>query len=307
MPDTPAILYFGYGSNLDRSDWVRHCARRGVDPDCVQPVGTATLPDMRLVFDYFSLSRGGGALNLRPAVSHTVHGVLFRADATGWKTLDAKEGAPLCYARVPRIALDDSGAQIPVVTYEVVEARREADVQPPTEEYRDIVARGLEAWGLAVEPLERAAIGAPPRAAIDTLFVYGTLMHGEPRAHVLPEASVCAVVTAVTAGTLHETAGDFPAMCLPDRALGPVQGQVRGECVRMMDLPGRLPVLDRIEGFQGYGQTGSLYHRTLVPVRAAHGTQCMAWCYVAADQRLPGPIIPSGCWRTHCSSAIPPG
>ena len=215
--------------------------------------------------------------------------------------------SPWYYARVPRIALDDTGAQVPVVTYEVVEARRETDVQRPTEAYRNIVARGLEAWGLAVEPLERAAIDAPPRATIDTLFVYGTLMRGEPRAHVFTEASVSAVVPAVTLGTLHETAGDFPAMRLPDRALGPVRGQVRGECVRMMDLPGLLPVLDRIEGFQGYGQAGALYHRTLVPVRAAaHGPEYMAWCYVAADQRLPGPIIPSGCWRTHCSSAIPP-
>ncbi len=40
-------LYFAYGSNLDAEDWAAHCARRGIDPAVLRPVGPATLPERR--------------------------------------------------------------------------------------------------------------------------------------------------------------------------------------------------------------------------------------------------------------------
>lgn len=299
MPDPTEVLYFAYGSNLNRADWARYCERHGDNPDGLQPLARAILPDMRLVFDYVSASRGGGVLNLRPAVGHIVHGVLFRADDCGWSTLDAKEGAPHCYQRVSRIALAEDGARVPVVTYEVIPACR-TDFARPTPEYRAIVAQGLEDWDLPVDPLERAATNQAPRAAIDTLFVYGTLMQGESRSAIIPCDQLLDVSPGVTAGTLYETAGDYPAMRLPDPQPGPDRGWVRGECLRLAALPELLPRLDRIEGFGGYDDPWSLFHRTLVPVYPDDGHTRLAWCYVAAESGLLGDCIAGGCWRTHC-------
>ena len=298
MPQPDDALYFAYGSNLNRADWEGFCARNGCHPDRLQPVARAILPDMRLSFDYHSMTRGGGALNIQPALGHSIYGVLYRADAEGWKALDAKEGAPYCYQRVARIALAEDGSRVPVVTYEVTPERLRP-FTPPTAEYRAIVAQGLTAWGLPTAALERAADNEQPLPEIDTLFVYGTLMAGESRATAIPPEQILSRIPACTLGTLQATAGDYPAMRLPDPAAGPVPGRVRGECVQLAALPLLLPLLDRIEGFGGYDHPRALFHRTLVPVKREDGRDCRAWCYVAGDAVPTGAVIPGGYWRQH--------
>ena len=306
MPDPDAVLYFAYGSNLNRADWEGFCARKGYHSDCLQPVARATLPDMRLSFDYHSMTRGGGALNIQPALGHSVYGVLYRADAEGWRALDKKEGAPNCYQRVARIALAEDGSRVPVVTYEVTPERL-SDFTPPTAEYRAIVTQGLAAWGLPTAALERAADNEPPLPDIDTLFVYGTLMEGESRATAIPPKRILSRIPALTPGTLHATVGDYPAMRLPDPDAGPAPGRVRGECLQLVDLPCLLPDLDRIEGFGGYDHPRALFHRTLVPVKREDGSDCRAWCYVAGDAVRPGAVIPGGYWRHYRQDQDRPG
>lgn len=304
MPDTD-VLYFAYGSNLNRSDWEQFCARSGYPPDAVQPLTTALLPDRQLVFDYRSISRGGGVLDLRPAPGHLVPGVLHRVTGLGWQALDAKEGAPRCYERVSHLALTADGARVPVVTYAVVPARRQGFVQA-TPRYVEIVAAGLRAWGLSTATLERAAQDADPPAALDALFVYGTLLPGECRAGAIPRERVLGRVAAVTAGTLHATAGDYPALHWPPAPGEPDQGPVRGECLHIADLPGLLPMLDRIEGFGGYADpagSGSLFHRTLLTVTTADGRYVTAWAYVAAPGCRLGAVIAGECWRRHRQDA----
>ena len=306
MPQPDDALYFAYGSNLNRADWEGFCARNGCHPDRLQPVARAILPDMRLSFDYHSMTRGGGALNIQPALGHSIYGVLYRADAEGWKALDAKEGAPYCYQRVARIALAEDGSRVPVVTYEVTPESL-CDFTPPTAEYRLIVAQGLTAWGLPTTALERASRNQSPLPAIDTLFVYGTLMAGESRATAIPPKRILSRIPALTPGTLHATAGDYPAMRLPDPDAGPAPGRVRGECLQLVDLPCLLPDLDRIEGFGGYDHPRALFHRTLVPVKREDGRDCRAWCYVAGDAVRPGAVIPGGYWRHHRQDPDRPG
>lgn len=288
----PDLYYFAYGSNLNADDWAWYCQEQGSHPGVLEAVGTAVLPDMQLCFDYHSPSRNGGALNIRPALGHIVHGVLFRASAEGWDLLDRKEGAPLFYDRVLRTALLPDGSSLTVITYEVTEPMRR-DFCRPTQLYREIVSQGLEDWDLPLHALHQAADNQPQQVEIDCVFVYGTLMFGQHNARLIDINNVRLRHRARTSGILHSTDYDFPAMRLGNAAAG-----VKGECLEIEDPCQQLVSLDFLEGFRGYDQP-SLYHRTLVDVHCEDGETRRAWCYVAAKDDLVQDVIDSGCWRTY--------
>lgn len=287
-------LYFAYGSNLNERDWCAYCARAGVSPDVIEPVGRAVLPDMQLCFDYYSTSRKGGALNIQPMRGHVVHGVLYRASALGWRTLDRKEGAPYCYEQVVRTALRPDGSSLKVITYEATDEVRR-DFCAPTQDYRQIVANGLRTWGLPVQALDDAADNRPPRVEIDRLFVYGTLLSGQRNAALIPAPMVKSGYPASTAGTLYDTGNAYPAI-----GLGSAHARtVRGECLQVVNVRGLLDILDRVEGFAGYMDPAPLFQRTIVDVVARNGDIHRAWCYVAASDALLREPIEHGCWLTH--------
>ena len=97
-------VYFAYGSNLDWQNWSEFCARHGADPHCMKPIEPAFLPDVELVFNYRSVLREGGALNIRPRKGQVVHGMLFEVTDRGWEVLDRKESvAAGCYARTQSV------------------------------------------------------------------------------------------------------------------------------------------------------------------------------------------------------------
>src|ERR1700751_3214833 len=118
-------LCFAYGSNTNADDWRAFCSRRGFDPGCVEALGAAVLPDRRFAFDYRSITRGGGALNMRHRLGGYVEGVVFRVCGNeGWKALNAKEGVPNYYSAVLRTAILPGGEAAHVVVYEVNPLRR---------------------------------------------------------------------------------------------------------------------------------------------------------------------------------------
>ena len=141
------IYYWGYGSNLDESDWVAFCGPRGFHPNCIEPVGPAYLPDHELVFDYYSSTRDGGALNLRSRVGQVVEGMLFRVTEEGWQALDRKEGHPNYYERWDTVALLQDGCEVPVRTYRTA-AHRVTSFHRPTAEYLEICRRGRVRLGM---------------------------------------------------------------------------------------------------------------------------------------------------------------
>src|SRR5262245_17363658 len=125
------MLYFGYGSNLDDDDLSRYCREREVGSVGLEKVGVAYLPDRRLAFTHRSTSRGGGVLDVPPALGSAVSGVLFRlASPEGWGVLDGKEAEGHLYVRCDTIALTDDGAEHAARTYEVASSRRESYVAP---------------------------------------------------------------------------------------------------------------------------------------------------------------------------------
>jgi gamma-glutamylcyclotransferase (GGCT)/AIG2-like uncharacterized protein YtfP len=276
--------YFGYGSNLDAEDFAAFCARHGFAGAVLEPVSTALLLDHELAFDRYAASRQGGALNLRARPGQAVEGVLFRANDAALAALDAKEGAPAAYQRVRRHLVLPDGTAVEAMTYAATPER----FHVPHPGYLAVVARGQAAHGIAHDMVAHAARDAAPPLTIAHLFVYGTLMAGEPNAHHLE--GVARVAGSVTA-LLHDC-GPFPAVRLGD-------GEVRGE---LLPLPlERLAGMDALEGSAPGGAPGGMYRRSVLPVRHAGGVT-RAYIYVM-DDAARFPPIASGDWRSKADRA----
>ena len=296
-------LYFAYGSNLDDQDWLACCARFGVEGAPLPFVGTAILPDMALGFEFHSPHRAGGVLNIRPVLGQIVRGAVFAPDPAAWQRLDRKEGAPHVYQRRLRHAILPGGQIVPVITYELNPHLRSRFVEPDPA-YLSIVRRGLQSRGLSTATLDQVAQGEAVQPEIDGVFCYGTLMRGESRFQALSQVRTKLVLAARTPGQLMSTEGDYPALRLPDPSAPDdeadnEQGWVHGDYFRIDDIARLLPVLDRIEGFDGHANPNSLFVRTVVDLAIGDGELHSAWCYIAGPTcplRMP---IPSGNWRVH--------
>lgn len=288
--------YFAYGSNANAEALDEWCRRNGAPVGCVRPIGGAWLADREPAYRYVSRSNGGGALDVKPRRGTATPGVLYEVDLAGWDALDAKEGAALDsprYRRVSAWALRDDGSELEVVTYEVAPAFRRQGFVAPTDAYRRRVLDGLLAYALPTALHEAAAVGAPVPAMPASLFVYGTLMRGEPRHAMLERGSPSAIEPAEIGGALVDL-GEYPALTLGSSH----RGVVRGELVRFAALDAIVAELDEEEIFLGFGNSASLYRRAIVCVRTASGFE-RAWTYVLSRSRDGAPQIASGDWRAR--------
>ena len=293
-------LYFAYGSNLDAENWREFCARHSAQPESMRPVGPAMLPDVELVFNYRSVLRPGGALNIRQRKGQFVHGALFEVSEHGWDILDLKESvAAGCYRRITHTAITAGGKTVPVVTYQVTRQRTEGFV-PPSDVYTRIVRRGLAAFGLPEHQYEKAATDEIAHKEVDGVFVYGTLMTGESRHSAIVRHEPHELHPAHAPGRLHETSEDYPTL---DVHHDDADACVRGEFVQFSDTAQVLEALDHVEEFRGYGLHRQEYVRSLLEVDAGRGSRRLAWTYVTGDRSLLGRHIESGCWRSHRAAA----
>ena len=285
------MLYFAYGSNLERGDLERWCEAKSLPPLQLEPVGIAYLADRRLAFTHRSHARGGGVLDIPHQRGSTVAGVLFRVPhARDLEALDRKEGEGHTYRRIAWFALDEMGREHEVATYEVQPEHSEPFVGP-TEEYLQIVRRGYAAHRLDTAGLEAAARNSSYPGAVAKLFVYGTLMQGEARHPALVRHRARLEGSGQTAGTLLDL-GDYPGL-IPMPSARPV----RGELYAADDRDALFRELDAIEVFKGWGVAGSHYRRAIVRVADPDGGSVLAWTYFFTAGRDAGRIIASGDWR----------
>ncbi|MCA3365135.1 MAG: gamma-glutamylcyclotransferase [Roseomonas sp.] len=283
---------FAYGSNTDEQDWRDWCARHGHDPAAIRPLGPGILPDAQLAFDFFSPSRGGGALNFQTRLGGFVEGVVLEVSDAGWRMLDQKEGAPHAYQRRTRHIILPDGQALEAIAYQVVPERQQGFVVPPAA-YLNAVRRGFAAHGLHPAPLEAAARGEEGCHHLPDVFVYGTLMQGGFWHGPAAKAGIAAITPALAIGTLFDL-GDYPALTLG--AATPI----RGEILTFQDIASALPILDDIEDAAPDGAASGMYRRTILTVTDQAGARRRAWAYVMAPENLAGaPIIASGDWRAH--------
>ena len=126
---------FTYGPDMQTRDlprWLNQNAPFFADI-LVESQG-AILPDHRLVWDYFSPTRRGGAANVERQLGSEVAGVAIRIKTAGLCTIDRKEGHPRRYSRGGqrcRVRLLRSGTYIDAWVYKVLPPYRETQFVPP--------------------------------------------------------------------------------------------------------------------------------------------------------------------------------
>ena len=283
--------HFGYGSNLDLNDWKKWCDVRGRKSDEMQvEPGIFFLPDYELDFHYKSGSRGGGALDVVERPGHVVAGKLFKVTGDGWGSLDAKEGAPNYYRQEKVVVLSENGEQRTAITYVVTQAKDEKKHVPPAPGYIEIVERAYDHYDItkshlwAKEQLVASGKSKVTKSAVDHLFIYGTLREGEERSGILSKFSSKVYKDCKIKGSLIDLPDGYPGLISGD-------GSVVGEIHHTPDIENTLKELDRVEGFNGYGEDGSLFHRVLT-----YSNNIPCWTYVYARSPDDGPVIESGDW-----------
>lgn len=152
-------IYFAYGSCMNEPDF-----RRTV-PNAVL-LGGGTLPDHRLDFTTYSYVRSGGAADVITHPGSTVEGVAWFVPEGSMKRLDAREGAPVVYAR-QSVSINLYGNESPLdaITYSV---KRKQSPSRPTNAYLKLMVDGGRAAGLPEEYIENLishASGLPEKVS----------------------------------------------------------------------------------------------------------------------------------------------
>lgn len=282
--DSERILYFGYGSNLDKEDWTKWCNKKGYDPSGLKEIGPAWIDGFNLSFDYFSKSREGGAANLNMFASGmaATPGALFEIDKKTLEALDEKEGHPRHYERFEQTVHTTDGQSYQAYTY--IHSSEEKDFFPPTKKYEDLIRKGLLRLGLPTIWLD-AALGKSNIPRFDYVFVYGTLMKGMSR-HSEMEDGGRFYCKGNVKGELYDM-GNYPGMI-------PGEGIVFGEVYKASDM---FQMIQRLDWIEGAGGNNSLFTRTIQEVETDEG---IIWAYVYhyAQPLDSFKQIKSGNWKT---------
>ena len=268
-------LIVSFGSNTNLDDLNSYAKRNGFPENCFHFEKVIQLPDQKLAFDTSSNKRGGGVLNIQPAIGHITEAALFSTTQMGLEILRKKEGVPFKYEEKQIIAIDHDGSEIPALTY-IVKPELRKPYFAPSDDYLNICRQGYEHCGIDTENLFLAAKNETLKP-LPALFAYGTLMRGEERFPVIEQAGLSCALTAVCFGSLS-TNGNFPALDL----LG--EGYSRGDYFLSNDISALLRKTDSIEGFVGFGSENNFFRRTCVDVDVGGVGQRPAWLYTLDAQ-----------------------
>jgi hypothetical protein len=147
---------FAYGSKMDVDDLRGWLAKKGHGADGLVRVERATLAGYRLVWNYRSVSRDGGAANVEPCEGRDLPGLALFVNAKTLKAIDQKEGHPRYYSRgssTRTVRLHDGG-EIAAWLYVAVQARCSVTPVWPRRKYLQLLVdaarkNALPAWHVA--------------------------------------------------------------------------------------------------------------------------------------------------------------
>ncbi len=138
---------FAYGSNMHLEDLQRWMSTRNLPPARILQAEAAVLLGHRLVWNYYSPARGGGAANIEPSDTD-LPGVVLQVDEDTFGAIDRKEGYPGRYGRQRSRALLMSGRMVTPWVYSVRDEYRSPEQVCPTRAYRALLIEGALEFGL---------------------------------------------------------------------------------------------------------------------------------------------------------------
>jgi cation transport regulator ChaC len=139
---------FSYGSNMHLDDLRGWLQRNGHATDGIRGYRRATLRDYRLIWNYYSKGRQGGAANIERAAGATLHGIALQVTRSTRDAIDQKEGYPVFYVR-ESVVLELEDATTTSASVYVVRAECcDAAAQWPTRAYLDLIVEAAIGHGL---------------------------------------------------------------------------------------------------------------------------------------------------------------
>jgi gamma-glutamylcyclotransferase len=133
------MLYFAYGSNMERVQLKRRCPK-------AKFVSAAVLPDHELVFSGNSRMWGGAIADIRATAGKKIEGVLWEISESERKALDEYEGYPDLYVRTEVQVRTTAGKVVTAFAYVMANPGREAS---PSKPYKRLLISGAEEHGLS--------------------------------------------------------------------------------------------------------------------------------------------------------------
>ena len=138
------MLYFAYGSNMERVQLKRLCPK-------AKFMAAMVLSDHELTFSGNSPMWGGGIANLREKPGRQVEGVAWEISEAERKVLDKYEGFPDLYLRKEIQVRTPSGKVVAAFAYIMGDPGRET---PPSKRYKQLLISGAEEHGLSDEYID---------------------------------------------------------------------------------------------------------------------------------------------------------
>ena len=153
MRDQQFQWLFAYGSNMNWKDVLRWLIDHGLPSMHPTETRIATLDNYRLVWNYWSVARRGGAANIERAFGQNLPGVLFRVEHAALLAMDRKEGRTYQRWLHPFHVQGDS-KEIVAWVYEVKKEFQRETVVPPTPSYLSTVIHGAQCAGLPASRID---------------------------------------------------------------------------------------------------------------------------------------------------------
>ncbi len=143
----PGHWVFAYGSNMHLADLTNWFVSREHRLE-LQAAEAAVLYEHRLVWNYYSRARRGGAANVELAGGASVWGAALLVSFSSLHGFDRKEGHPHVYRRRLLPVQLASGRWVGAWTYFVTPRFRQPHFVAPTPHYHSLVVHGARHFSL---------------------------------------------------------------------------------------------------------------------------------------------------------------
>ncbi|MFH0824507.1 MAG: gamma-glutamylcyclotransferase [Pseudomonadota bacterium] len=155
---SPTCHVFAYGTKINHAELLAWLEFNGYDPSDLVDASPAVLDGHDFVWNYYSSSRGGGAVNIEPRSGCGIWGLLLEIRDPLLDALDRREGHPEAYSRGDRrmaVKRLEDGKTVYAWVYRASPNRDKRRNVWPTRTYKQKVLEAATFWGFPGEYLAK--------------------------------------------------------------------------------------------------------------------------------------------------------